>query len=200
MRPFTLMLTILLALTGISYAQENAHNSNTATTSASIQKKFKAIDTQTFGSGRCAYDVFYYEGLPLQTVDQYKRVIEPLGDAEADHLIEKAGNEDGWGNGLFWGGLAMNLVGWTDFAVEMGKLGDLNSNGTSDTPNLALSMGLVTAGTIGWVGGLLLQMDSSADRYNAAVRYNYVVNNTQNLSWNPLPDGSPLGFEWTQSL
>jgi hypothetical protein len=69
---------------------------------------------------------------------------------------------------------------------------------TVQTPNLLPFGLLITAGTIGWVGGMLLQMDAGNDRYNAVNRYNYIVQHDQGLSFMFMPESHQPGLEFIQ--
>lgn len=198
-----LTLVILTASLGMAQAQEN--NPETALSTASSPKDLKPIDIETFWNGRHSVsNGFYYEGLPLQTSSDFKKVIDPLNDPQASAYLNSASDKDAVGSGLFWGGLGVEMAGWVDFTIEMTKLGntstDAYGNVTSYTPNLGPSLALILAGNAGWVSGMLLQGDAGSDRYNAVNRYNYVVQHPDSLSLAPYSSPDATGLDLTQTF
>lgn len=200
MRLSNLVLLLFLAAAGVVYAQDD-----TDTTAAPAKPKFTPIEIQTFGWGRHATNGFYYQGSPLQNFDQFKTVIDPLGDAQASQFLRVSANEDGWGNGLFWGGILMTAAAWVDFGIELGTMsqttypnGALYPVTTFHDPDLGPFAVLISAGTLSWVGGMFLMSDAGTDRYNAVNRYNYVVQNGRSLSLNFLPESHQPELSFTQ--
>jgi hypothetical protein len=197
MRLLTWVLILFLAATGVSRAQDHSDTSGqTNSTAASAKTQFQPIEIQTFGWGRHASNGFYYQGLPLQSLNQYESVIDPLGDAQASQLLRSSGNEDTWGTVLLVGGIVVETAGWVDFCVEMINLGnDITAN---SGPDLGPSLVMILGGTGLWVGGLLLDVDAGNDRYNAVNRYNYVVQQNKSVSFIWMPDANQPGLAFTQ--
>jgi hypothetical protein len=196
-----LALVILTASLGMAQAQENA---GMVASNPPSNDSLKPIDIQTFWSGDDAVaNGYYYDGLPLQNPSDFEKVIDPLNDPQASGFLRSAADKDAWGNGLFWGGLGVEMAGWVDFAVEMTKMGetstDASGNTTDYTPNLGPSLAMILAGNAGWVGGMLLQGDAGSDRYNAVNRYNYIVQHDDSLSMTPYasPDAEGLDIQAT---
>ena len=198
-----LTLVLLMAPIAMVWAQDN--NPGTALPAASSTKDLKPIDIQTFWAGDDAVsNGFYYDGLPLQTASDFKKVIGPLGDTQASAYIDSASDKEAVGSGLFWGGLGVEMAGWVDFAVEMTRMGDTSispsGNVADTTPNLGPSLAMILAGNAGWVGGMLLQGDAGSDRYNAVNRYNYVVQQDHPLSLSPYSSPDAAGMDLTQTF
>jgi len=206
MRKFiAFMLVILMAPIAMAQAQAQENKQETALSTVSSNQTPKPIDIQTFWSGEDSVsNGYYYEGLPLQSPSDFKKVIDPLNDAQASAYLNSASDKDALGSGLFWGGLGVEMAGWVDFAVEMSKLGnasiDASGNVTDYTPNLGPSLVMIMAGNVGWVGGMLLQGDAGSDRYNAVNRYNYVVGHPDSLSLAPYSSPDAAGLDITQSF
>ncbi len=198
-----LTLAILLAPIAMAWAQDN--NPETALSTVSSAKNLKPIDIQTFWAGDDAVsNGFYYDGLPLQTSSDFKKVIDPLGDSQASAYLDSASNKERLGSGLFWTGLGVEMAGWVDFTVEMTKMGNTSINAygyvTGTTPNLGPSLALILAGNAGWVGGLLLRGDAGSERYNAVNRYNYLVQHPDSLSLAPYSSPDAAGMDLTQAF
>lgn len=198
MRKFTLALVVLLLIAGLGHAQDHtakkpSHKKKPSAVPA--QPKFKPIEIQTFGWGNHATNGYYYNGLPLNSAQDFERVIEPLNDPQANQLLGSAADKSGWGTGLLVGGIALETAGWVDFVVVMTSL----ANETGDqSPDIGPSLIMILGGTGIWVGGLLLDVDGSNDRYNAVNRYNYVVQHDNGMSLMFLPDTRQPGLAFTQ--
>ncbi len=206
MRILTWALMIFMAIAGACQAQDNAApvHKKKKTAVAPAKPKLMPIDIQTFGWGRHATNGYYYNGLPLENLQQFKDVIDPLGDAQASELLRSSANNDAWGTGLFWGGLALTGAAWVDFAIELGGMEQTTTNQygvpttTLHDPDLGPFAILLGVGTITWVGGLFLQIDSINNRYDAVNRYNYVVQHNNSLSFMFMPDTHQPGLVFTQ--
>jgi hypothetical protein len=196
MRALAWALMILMSAAGICGAQgDNAKPTAHKKKPAVASSKFQPIEIQTFGWGNHATNGFYYNGLPLTDSRDFERVINPLNDPQANQLLSSAANESGWGTGLLVGGIALEVAGWVDFTVVMASL----ASDTGDQgPDIGPSLILILGGTGIWVGGLLLDVNASNDRYNAVNRYNYVVQHGNGLSLMFLPETNQPGLAFTQ--
>jgi len=204
MKTWIWVLMMLLAAAGVCRAQDDDSASTQPTpTTASGKTQFKPIEIQTFGWGRHASNGFYYNGLPLNSLQQYEAVIDPLGDAQASQLLRSAGSEDTIGTVTLVGGILLETAGWTDFCIEMINMGSgmtaaSNAGTTYAGPNLGPSIILICAGTAGWLVGAIVQGDAGNDRYNAVNRYNYVVQQNQSMSFMMLPNSDQPALAFTQ--
>ncbi len=194
MRIWTWIFIVFLAALGVCRAQDD-QDAGDGNPKPAAQPKFQPIEVKTFGWGNHASNGYYYEGMPLTDPRDFERVIHPLNDPQANQLLRTASDEGGWGTGLLVGGIAVEAAGWVDFTVVMTSL----ASDTGDKgPDLGPSLAMILGGTGLWVGGLLLDVNASNDRYNAVNRYNYVVQHGNGLSMIFLPDTRQPGLAFTQ--
>jgi hypothetical protein len=192
------------ALKEAEAAVDAASHKKTKPSVPSAKPKFTPIEIQQYGWGNHASVGYYHDGLEIRNLQQFEEAIDPLGDAEASGLLRSSADKSGWGTGLIWGGIATTAAGWVDFVAVLGNMSQTTyKNGVpvttyNDNIDLGPFFILITAGTIGWVSGLLLQVDAGNDRYNAVNRYNYVVQSDQSLSLMTQPGSSPMGLSFTQ--
>ncbi len=189
---------MLLMTAGICSAQTDEDTSSPPTAIAG-KTQFQPIEIQTFGWGRHATNGFYYNGLPLQNLQQYEAVIDPIGDAQASQLIRTSGSEDTLGMVTLVGGILLDTAGWTDFCIEMVNM-DSNpgAGGINKGFDLGPSIAMICAGSVGILVGAVVTSDAANDRYNAVNRYNYVVQQDKSVSFMLMPNTNQPGLAFTQ--
>jgi len=146
---------------------------------------------------------YSFKGTPLEGQKDFERVIQPLGDPEADGLLRSAADQDDWGQGLLWGGIAVETAGWTDFAVEMMDMGtstDSSGRIIDHDPNMVPSTIMILGGVGLILKGVFTQLDADNDRAGAVARYNAVVQSDQKLSMMVLPGSQAVGLGFTQAF
>jgi hypothetical protein len=145
---------------------------------------------------------FSYKGSLLTQPKDFERVITPLNDLAANNLLRSAADKDGWGQGLLWGGAAVEAAGWTDFTLEMLNMETTDSSGhiTDHVPNMAPATLMILGGVGLVVKGLFNQIDANGDRASAVDRYNSVIKPNQNLSMMVLPNTQAVGLGFTQAF
>jgi hypothetical protein len=159
------------------------------------QQSFPYYDSDSGWSVATATS-YSYKGSTLSDPKDFERVIYPLQDPQADSLLQSAANEDGWGQGFLWGGIALEAAGWTDFTVEM-----LNMDTPPDhVPNMVPSTLMILGGVGAIVKGVFTQIDASTDRASAVERYNAVVQTDNNLSMMVMPGTQAVGLSLTQAF
>ncbi len=204
MRKFmALILSILMVLPGTVLAQSTTGNPPTTVVS---KQKFAPIDVNQYsfpyydsdsGWSVATATNYSFKGSTLTDPKDFERVIYPLNDPEANNLLNSASEKDSWGQGLVWGGVAVETAGWTDFTVEM-----VNMDSSPHGPNMLPSTLMIIGGVAFILDGVLTQVGAGTDRANAVDRYNSVIQADNNLSMMVLPNnqGIGLGLGLTQTF
>jgi hypothetical protein len=215
-----IILAILMVSPGAIWAQSQPGNPPTPAVSKAKKKlkntaqpkaKFTPIDVEEHsfeyydadsGWSVATATSYSYKGSNLSDPKDFERVIYPLNDPEANNFLRSAADKDGWGQGLLWGGIAVETAGWTDFTVEMLGMESTDSSGhvTEHTPNVLPSIVMVLGGVGFILKGVFTQMDAGTDRANAVERYNSVVQSDNNLSMMVLPGTQAVGLSLTQTF
>jgi predicted small lipoprotein YifL len=198
------ILVILMLTAGTGWAQTAPGNPPAG--------KFAPIDVneQTFpyydadtGWSTATSTSYSYQGMALTQPKDFERVIKPLNDPTANDLLRSGADKDAWGQGLIWGGVAVEVAGWTDFTVEMLNMGtttDSSGHMVDHDPNVIPSVVMVLGGVGIFLKGIFTQMDASTDRANAVARYNTVVQSNQDLSMMIQPENNGVGLNLTQTF
>ncbi len=165
------------------------------------QQSFEYYDADS-GWSLATSTSYSYKGSPLTDTKDFERVISPLKDPEADSLLQSAADEDGWGQGFLWGGIALEAAGWTDFTVEMLGMESTDASGhiTDHVPNMVPSTLMILGGVGAILKGVFTQIDATTDRASAVERYNAVVQTDNNLSMMVLPGTQAVGLSLTQAF
>src|SRR5581483_6849900 len=146
---------------------------------------------------------YSYQGTPLMEPKDFERVIAPLNDPGANELLRSGADKDAWGQGLLWGGVAVEAAGWTDFTLEMLNMGDTtNASGQTvfHAPNMLPSTLMILGGVGFFLKGVFNQLDANTDRAQAVERYNRVVRSNQDLSMRVMPESQTMGLDLTQNF
>ena len=156
---------------------------------------------ETTGWNEGTLTQYYFHGSLLQQPKDFEKVIFPLNDPLANHLLDSAADKDAWGDGLIWGSAAVETAGWVDFTVEMLNMGpSFNASGqvTDHTPNMVPATALILGGVGIFLKGIFLDGDADNDRVQAVDRYNTVLNPNKSLSMLYSPESRTAGLDFTQ--
>jgi hypothetical protein len=220
MRKLMALILVILVSPGMSLAQALSGAPTPAVPQHKTRRKKAAISAPKFAPinvNEQSYEYYdadagwtdatavsySYKGSSLEEPKDFERVITPLNDPLADDLLRSAADKDGWGQGLLWGGIAVDTAGWTDFAIEMAGLGttaDSSGHITDHEPNMAPSVLMVLGGVGLILKGVFTQWDAANDRAGAVDRYNTVVQSGKNLSMMVLPNTRTVGLGFTQTF
>ncbi len=119
------------------------------------------------------------DGEDLYTREQFKTLIDPLRDHEADRLIQAEGNAAGMGEIFHWIGIA---------AVVTGVVGVLRTTGDQRD----IFWGVGAGGVFSFSLGNIFAADAKADRFNAVQRYNRFAHGEEEILPKPAEDEKTL--------
>lgn len=123
--------------------------------------------------------LYFQEGSFLHSREQFKALIDPLHDYEADRLLEAERAAGDAGEIFHWVGLV---------ALTTGLAGVLNSSGNDQTPFWGIGIG----GAISFNLGNLFAGDAKSARFNAVQRYNRFARGEEQVLPKPQEDEKSL--------
>lgn len=123
--------------------------------------------------------LYFQEGAALYSREQFKALIDPLHDYEADRLLEQEKTAGDAGEIFHWVGLA---------ALTTGLVGVLSSSGNDQTPFWGIGIG----GTLSFNLGNLFASDAKSARFNAVQRYNRFARGEEQVLPKPQEDEKSL--------
>lgn len=154
--------------------------------------KLYPIDTDLGVYGDGTVGIYYsYQGQQLTNYQQYKDIIDALGDAKSSKLIRSSQDDETLG----WVGVGVG-AGFFAFSVA-----DLCSNGFSDSDQTSTTTNVIGVGTLAAGMGLTALgvfsfLDSVNDFDHAIRRYNKLVGKQDSVSFylSPNPGQPELGL------
>ncbi len=219
-----LVLVAVMATWGIGNAQDNADqklnpspvNPEKKPDAPDVQQKPSLIEIRQVGTDKKPAQEYYYEGKQLKSYQDFKTILTPLNDTEANRLLGASSSQETLGVVVIVGGCLL---------VGSGILYGLTATGSTQTHTTTLPFegppgstgsGLTFSNTtttpadttLAWVlGGAGLALDllgftivdgAEQNRKNAVTRYNHLIDSDPGFSMILLPHSDIPVLQMTQ--